>query len=178
MSADLVIVGVDPSLTSTGVAGPGWVDRIRSVGRKADTLAQRRDRLHRLADNVVARVGAPDLVVIEAPALGSKVGSMHDRSGLWWLVVDQLHDAGIAVVEVAPAARARYATGRGNSPKDEVLAAAIRRYPDVDVTGNDIADAVILRAMACDRYGQALAEVPQAHREALVKVAWPDLSHI
>ena len=55
--------------------------------------------------------------------------------------------AGHPVAEVAPALLKKYATGKGNAAKDEVLASVVRRYPQVDISGNDISDALVLAAM-------------------------------
>lgn len=178
-----VVIGLDPSLTATGLATPTGVRTIGSRGKTGATLDQRAVRLHDLAMDVVNAVEkalyvTPRerlLVVIEAPAFSRTTGHQHDRSGLWWLVVDEIHAiTDVDVVEVQPTARAKYATGKGNAGKDEVLAAVVRRYPDVNVTNNNEADALVLRAMGCDQIGQPLAVVPQSHRSALDKVAWPD----
>ncbi|MFC4912555.1 hypothetical protein [Actinomadura gamaensis] len=165
------VIGLDVSLTSTGIAIGHRLTRVTSTGRKADSLAVRCGRLRQLADQIDAQVRDVDLVVIEQPAYSRSQGSAHDRSGLWWLVVDRLHGRGIPVAEVAPTSRARYAAGRGNAGKDEVLAAAIRRYPDVPISGNDEADAYILAAMGLDHLGHPPVVVPQTHRAALDKVA-------
>lgn len=174
------VLGLDLSLTSTGLAwvvdGAAEVSRIRSTGRKGATLAQRDARLYDLRAQIALTVEGypPDLVVIEQPAFSRTTGHMHDRSGLWWLVVADLHLAGIRTVEVAPTARAKYATGKGNAGKDEVLAAVVRRYPAVEVTGNDEADALILAAMGTRHLGQPIEEsLPKLHLEAMAKVAWP-----
>jgi crossover junction endodeoxyribonuclease RuvC len=105
-------------------------------------------------------------------------GSQHDRSGLWWLVLDPVHWDGRArdVVEVPPTCRAKYATGKGNAPKDAVLAAAIRRFPDWDITGNDVADAVILAAMGARHLGHPIDQMPAAHLTAMAAVRWPTTS--
>lgn len=179
------VVGLDLSLTATGIATPDGVRTLGSKGKAGATLLQRSARLHDLAmdigsavDTVRAGLGLLSsertLVVVEAPAFSRTTGHQHDRSGLWWLVVDELCGSALVdVVEVAPSARARYATGKGNAGKDEVLAAVVRRYPDVLVSNNNEADALVLRAMGCDWLGQPLAVVPQTHRAALDKVAWP-----
>ncbi|NUS59160.1 MAG: hypothetical protein HOV66_30530, partial [Streptomycetaceae bacterium] len=86
---------------------------------------------------------------------------------------DDLIAWGHEVVEVTTGGVKKYATGKGNAGKDEVLAAVVRRYPDVEVSNNNEADALVLRAMGCDHLGQPLAVVPQTHRAALDKVAWP-----
>ncbi|TFV90426.1 hypothetical protein [Blastococcus sp. CT_GayMR16] len=179
------VVGLDLSLTATGIATPDGVQTVGSKGKAGATLLQRSVRLHDLAMDIGAAVdgvasrhrGQRVLVVVEGPAFDSRTGHQHDRSGLWWLVVDELCGSSFAdVVEVTTGGVKKYATGKGNAGKDEVLAAVVRRYPDVDVTNNNEADALVLRAMGCDHLGQPLAVVPQSHRASLDKVAWPDIA--
>jgi crossover junction endodeoxyribonuclease RuvC len=174
------VVGLDLSLTSTGIAvitGDGvQLQRVRSKGTADATLDERADRLHSLRDCVISHL--PDtatLVVIEQPAFSRQTGHMHDRSGLWWLVIDSLHAAGHAVAEVTPSTLKKYATGRGNASKDEVLLETAKRFADVvDVTGNDVADALVCAAIAADHLGQPIVDMPAAHRKALDAVRWPD----
>ena len=178
------VVGLDLSLTATGIATPDGVRTITSKGTAGASLVSRAIRLHRVCAEVYAEVarvvneqprGVDTLIVIEAPAFSRTTGHQHDRSGLWWLVVSEIGSWDrVDLVEVQPTARAKYATGKGNAGKDEVLAAVVRRYPDVEVTNNNEADALVLRAMGCDWLGQPLAVVPQTHRAALDKVAWPE----
>lgn len=115
-----------------------------------------------------------DLVVVEQPAFSRSTGSMHDRSGLWWLAVAKLRSLDRPVVEVTPTARAKYATGKGNAGKDAVLAAVVRRYPDVEVTGNDEADALVLAAMGARWAGHPIDDPPKTHLAALEAVRWPE----
>jgi crossover junction endodeoxyribonuclease RuvC len=172
-----LVAGIDLSLTSTGVVlSIGHMHRVRSKGKRDDTLTVRNTRLNVIADTVVALAATADLAVVEQPAYGQPGGSVHDRAGLWWLVVSRLHDLGVPVAEASPTARAKYATGKGGGPsasKDAVLAAVVRRFPDWDVTGNDVADALVLCAMGRDHLGAPLADIPALHRDALLKVAWP-----
>lgn len=174
-----IIIGIDPSLTGTGIARVDTDDRlvaetwtVTSKGKAGDDLATRRRRLRDLIMAIRRAVHVPDLVLIEAPAYSSRTGHMHDRSGLWWLLVDEL--ALMApVVEVTAGGVKKYATGKGNAGKDEVLLAVARRYPHVDVRDNNQADALVLAAMGADHAGTPLVELPKVHREALAKVAWP-----
>lgn len=171
------IVGLDLSLTSTGVAsitdGDITVRRVQSKGRKDATLHERRDRLADLAAAITEHAQDATLVVIEGPSFGQhRQSGQHDRAGLWWLVVDLLAEV-TRVVEVPPASRSKYATGKGNASKDAVLAAVVRRYLAVDVTGNDEADALILAAMGARHLGQPIDDMPLTHTAAMTKVAWP-----
>jgi crossover junction endodeoxyribonuclease RuvC len=184
------IVGLDLSLTSTGVAtietGDGHehctVERITSKGSKDATLYQRQARLHNLRLDICLRAGMADLVIVEGPSFGqARQGGQHDRAGLWWNVVDWLINNaeadgwGVPVAEVPPATRSRYATGKGNAAKDAVLAAVVRRYPQVEVTGNDEADALVLAAMGARHLGHPIEDsLPQTHIAALDAVRWPE----
>lgn len=178
------IVGLDLSLTTTGLAAvcdddtiPRWyavVDRIQTKP-DGDELADRMRRLDEIVDGVHGWVhDAADLVVVEGLAYASKSPHATERAGLWWLVVSRLLHNGYPVAIVSPTARAKYATGRGNAPKDAVLAAAIRRYPDVEITGNDEADALVLAAMGARALGHPVDDLPATHLDAMAKVAWPD----
>jgi crossover junction endodeoxyribonuclease RuvC len=176
------VVGLDLSLTSTGVAilsGGQPVLFTASAKANGKDVASRVDRLDTLASDIVERIAAlerwPHLVVVEAPAFSRTTGQQHERSGLWWLTVREfVVEYGLDVVEVSPTTRARYATGRGNASKDTVLAAAIRRYPWSDIAGNDTADALVLAAMGRRWLGHPVEDsLPQAHLAAMGGVTWP-----
>lgn len=187
MSATLV-VGIDLSLTSTGIAALRWGDldshgvtstwttRVQSKGQAGASLAARIRRLRNLRQAIVDYASGADLVVIEGPSYAqANAAAAHDRSGLWWQIVDLLDDDfGCTVVEAAPKCRIKYATGKGNLGKDAVLAAVVRRYADVDVTGNDVADALVLAAMGARHLGHPIEDsLPATHLAAMAGVAWP-----
>jgi crossover junction endodeoxyribonuclease RuvC len=175
------VVGIDLSLTSTGIAiitnGVATTQRVNSKGKKDATLEQRMTRLHNLALTIASDIvwkAHPTLVVIESPAYSRTMGSMHDRSGLWWMTLDLIDSLELTVVEVTSGGRCKYATGKGNAAKDDVLSAVVRRYPDVDVNGNDEADALILAAMGARHLGVPIEEsLPKANLLGMAGVHWP-----
>lgn len=177
------VIGIDPSLTSTGIAHvrDGQIVLIGHVGSKGkadDTLGMRWARLNLLGAQVMAQAAAaqPDLAVIEGPSMASKFGHPHDRSGLWWQLVSRLMGAGIKVVEVPPSNRMKYATGKGNAAKDAVLTDVVRRYQAQTthaIAKNDQADALVLAAMGSRHLGQPVeSSLPLSHLAAMDKVAW------
>lgn len=175
------VVGLDLSLTASGVATAGGCRTVGSPGRKGASLRVRHARLADIATRVclaVSEAAAPRaaLVVIEGPSFGSRGGQSHERAGLFWVVIDELISAGHLVAEVPPATLKKYALGRGVGDKGAMVDAAARRLPGI-VTGgqNDVVDALWLRAMGCDRLGFPLAVLPVKHREALDAVVWPDV---
>jgi hypothetical protein len=167
------VAGIDVSLTGTGVATLGGTALITSKGHRKDSIAQRRTRIKGIVDQVLIEIGAVDLAVIEGPSHHSVGGSVWDRAGLWWRIVDRLCAESIPVAVMPPMSRAKYATGNGGSRKDAVMEAARRRYGAVLDNDNE-ADALVLRAAGLDWLGQPLAEVPAGHRAALAGCQWPD----
>jgi crossover junction endodeoxyribonuclease RuvC len=59
-----------------------------------------------------------------------------------------------------------------------VLAAVVRRYPHTDVTGNDLADALVLAAMGARRLGFPIeTSLPVANLAAMTKISWPQAGY-
>ncbi|HET8581740.1 MAG TPA: hypothetical protein VFL65_00700 [Jatrophihabitans sp.] len=173
MSDAVRVLGVDPSLASTGLATRDGADTIET---KPGGWASDLHRLQYIAAMVrnAARAALADVVVVEGLAFSSKSGKAGDRAGLHWLIRDRLDALGVRVVIVPPTSRAKYATGKGNAGKDAVLIEVVRRLP-ILVDNNNEADAAVLLAMGLDHYGAPLATMPAAHRAALAAVDWPDL---
>lgn len=182
----MIAVGIDLSLTSTGIARIEsddpipWLATVTSNGTHDATLLERAERIEELTERIVHVVtndGLPSLVVVEGPSYGQhRQSGQHDRAGLWWSVASALTRRGVALVEVAPAARMKYATGVGNAKKDAVLAATIRRYRTAVITGNDEADALILAAMGARALGGPVeTSLPERNRAAMDKVRWGEV---
>lgn len=171
------VLGIDPSLTATGISDGCATWLVKSKGTGDATLSDRSWRLAELRAAITNHIETRphvDLVVIEQPAFSRQNGHMHDRSGLWWLVVDWTVFHGIPVVEVSPTALKKYATGSGAAKKSAVIDATARRFPEVDTGGGDDnrCDALWLSAMGIDHLcGDSV--VPAAQRAVLDKVAWP-----
>ncbi|MFC9941227.1 hypothetical protein [Nocardiopsis alba] len=114
------VVGLDVSLTGTGVANTnGWS---ASIGQKNITTLPTQERaraIKKLADKILLEIGAPDLVVIEGPSYASKGGGNHERSGLWWWLVERIASwESTELVEVPPSLVKKYAIGKGQASKE------------------------------------------------------------
>lgn len=175
------IIGIDPSLTSTGLAVIDTEDRlvvpvwtVGSSGHRADPWHARHARFRALTAQIIATTDADDadLAVIEAPTLGQgRQGGHLDRHGLWWSIYGALADLHVTVVPVSSATRQKYATGKGNAGKDQVLLAVARRYPHIEVANNNEADAVVLAAIGARYLGEPVEDhLPKSHLDAMVKV--------
>lgn len=172
------IIGLDLSLTATGIAGNktgGWADVIRPPAKMGGH--GRLDWLRlTIICGYVTDVTDP-YVVVEGPSYASTTGSFHERAGLWWLVTHDLWKRGIPYASVPPTTLKRYAVGKGNATKDAVLVAVTRRFPWCPAD-NNAADAATLAAMGADHFGAPMCDMPKANRGALDAVVWPPLSAV
>lgn len=178
------VIGLDLSLTSTGVAlmkdgeFAAYVNP-KTKGKKGDQPSDYLRRFEHITGEVFRFIDNEmpvDLAVIEAPSHGSSFGNPHERAGLWWEIVKGLDDRGIPVAQVAPATRAKFITGDGRAKKDVVLAFAIERYVQAHtprIPNDDVADALGLADMGSHHLGQSHGALPARSLEALVVVKWP-----
>lgn len=162
-------IGVDLSLASTGISNGSTTHLIRPK------LILGLDRIRWIGSQILGgcvTLDKPVTIAIEGPSYGSQHGKEHERGGLWWHVVEKLDQFGYPVLVVAPATLKKYATGKGNAGKDQVLLAASRRF-DWFAGGNDEADALFLAAIAAHLAGAPIVQMPALHTTDLAsKVSW------
>ena len=166
-----IVVGLDLSLTATGIA------HLTPTGAVVDTIRGKGTgitRLRALAREIRDLCTGATLVVIEGPAYHQASGAgYHERAGLHWMVLDRLHWAEVPSVVVSTSVMKKYATGKGSGKKGPTIDAAIRRYPEVDTAGDDNAcDALWLAALGLDHL-TGIHRVPESHRVVLSSVDWP-----
>jgi Holliday junction resolvasome RuvABC endonuclease subunit len=182
------IVGYDQSLTSFGAAcvrpgSPAELHRWQPPGKLRGD-----ERLAWHLVNVEETARDCDLALVEGLAFGAKGSSLLDLAGLFTLVTFRLWQMGVPYAVVSPFVRAKYITGRAGANKEDCLVAVIKRFPGIDVRGNDMADALTLAAMGADKYGFPLAVMPADQRAVLTSIvpakkmnpahpaiAWPEL---
>ncbi len=159
------IVGLDLSLSATGVATDTG-ERIVKAPAGDDIIGRCITLAARIRD---AAGDGPKVFVIEdlpsarLAGAGSSVKSLGIMHGVVRLTLRQV---GHTEMLVQPATLKKYATGKGNASKGEVLAAAIRRLGYGGADHNE-ADALWLRAIGHALFGEPLVELPAVHRAAL-----------
>ncbi|MFF9787109.1 hypothetical protein [Streptomyces nigrescens] len=178
-----VVIGLDTSLTATGIASSnGWCRtvgyqkaRAKDPGITQLPHPQRMAALRAIRTDVIHNIGRPDLVVLETPAFSRAGGGGHERGWLWWSLYNHLTAAEIPVGLMDPRQRMLYATGKGAATKSAVVDAVARRWPQYETGGDDnLADAVVLMAAGRDWLGHPIADVPKTHRKAIDNAIWPD----
>lgn len=191
------LVGVDLSLTSTGVARltldeSGEHDQPLShtevVGyalAKDATLQERAERVWRVAYGVLELTvpgsntrNPPDLLAVEGPAYANDPGA-GELHGLRWAVYRHWTRHAVPFVEVNPSTLKLYATGNGRAEKTLVVQAIRRHYGDRfdiplrKVDGReDVADAIALVAMAARSIGRPIDEDHPTRLRAVRTPRW------
>lgn len=167
-------VGLDLSLTSTGVAD-GETTRCLKVKLPVKaTELQRTQRLHTLSVLIDKACRWARLVIIEGPSYGSQATHAHSTGELHGLVKVIMLQRRIPFAVPSPSSLKLYATGKGNASKEAVFKEALKR--GAEVNNFDEADAWWLLQMAYAQYGHAHRIVmPAKNTTALEKVQWPQI---
>jgi Holliday junction resolvasome RuvABC endonuclease subunit len=174
------IIGLDLSLTSTGVALPdGTTVTIRP--RHVDPRGR---RLNDLAGQLTTLLGkwTPQVAILEgyAPSGRRFWVSFAYRAEWTGLALTLLQRYRVAVVEVGPGKLKKYATGRGDADKDQMVAAA--HAAGGTPANDDEADAYLLRAFGRlvidghDLFGQPDDEARRLHLAG--DLWWPTLDEL
>jgi len=180
-----LVIGLDPSLTSTGIAHlDGRTTTVKT--RKADGDGRLLHIAHAVTMAAIEQFEAgtgplPALAVLEdlpTHAKGSGItGMVHG------VVRAALINLGVPYALVVPATLKSYACDDGRASKPDMAAAAYlaagREFPG-DLTkggnGGDQCDAWWLRAAGLDRLGFPEFTLPQAQRNRLTKAKWPEVA--
>lgn len=158
------VVGLDLSLTGTGIATATSTRRVGTEPKHGDTI-QRSGIIWRAVLETLQDV-RPALVVVESPAFAATGGQGHERGYLWWRVMEVVQGAGVPWKKATPQMLKKYATGSGAADKDAMVLAAARRFEWF--TGkNDEADALWACAMGYEFLGSPILAMPKVNREAL-----------
>ncbi|MFE4691222.1 hypothetical protein ACFRH6_14330 [Streptomyces sp. NPDC056749] len=171
----LRVIGLDLSLTSTGVCLPdGSTFRIKTRQKDGDR------RLLAIRDGVRSALAAhrPHLAVVEdLPKHAMAAGITAKVHGI---VLGELLDARVPYAYVVPATLKSYACDHGNADKARMAAAAYLAagVEFSDDKGGDQCDAWWLRAAGHDALDAPLFGMPQAQRDRLLKVEWPDVAGV
>jgi len=159
------VVGLDLSLRHTGIA---YADGTTATIETSDERGTNRLAIIRQAvrDALDVAEFLPDLVVVEGYSYHSRGRALFGLGELGGVVRLELHDLGAPWAVLSPSALKKYATGRHQANKTEMVVAARDRLGFEGVS-DDQADALWLRAAGLAHMGAPLARMPKANQRAL-----------
>jgi Holliday junction resolvasome RuvABC endonuclease subunit len=170
---DVDIVGLDLSLTSTGICVDGECSAIATASKGAE-------RLHWLRTVILDRITEVQfpVVCIEGYSFGSRNSQAHAIGELGGVIRVALWEKSIPWIDIPPTCRAKFATGKGNASKNEVVSAISARTGIVwsGKGADDMCDAWILREMALAHLGKTEFSWPQINLTSLQTIDWSALN--
>ena len=163
------IMGLDLSLTSTGLSVNEDTFIIASKKKGAARLSEISQAVLDSCLNLDVRC-----VIVEGYSFASRNSQAHSIGELGGAVRMRLYDNNIDYVEVPPPCRAKFATGKGNASKGEVISAVSAKTGKIfsGGGGNDECDAWVLEQMGLTKLGQSKWDWSKEQLSALNKVEW------
>lgn len=136
------ILGLDPSLTATGIViltdskiEESYLTKTKPTYTTIDELK----RLIKIRDSIGLK--NIDLVVMEGIAFGvRKTSALAQLAALNYLIRERLYREKIPFIIATPTELKKFVTGKGNMPKDMMLLETYKRY-DISFDDNNLCDA-------------------------------------
>ncbi|GFG65798.1 hypothetical protein MKUB_32880 [Mycobacterium kubicae] len=193
----MIAVGIDPSLTSTGVAvlADGKLAHYGRYGREGHngatyvTRSRRVRRMIREVTEAAFTAGTPDVFVIEEhPYAVGNQGNEFDRAAIWHGIYGNLDARGVAGVVVNNSTGKAWVTGAGRASKRDMMAAIDAWYAGqinppllkLRITvdhPDDLADAIGYATMGAFKLGDPIPFEPKKrHTTALALLPWPKIA--
>lgn len=182
----MIVAGVDPSLTSAGVAildngQPTLAESYGFPGHNGASYQQRSRRIRHQVWNATREIlrirDHVALVVIEEHPYAVRIsGSEFDRSALWHGIYGALDHANIPIAVMPNSTAKKWITGRGNAKKPEIVATIDSWWPGV-ARNDDEADALGLAAIGAHHLGDPMPfTTKERHTTALANIPWPEVA--
>lgn len=169
------LMGLDLSLTSTGYS-------INQETGVISTKAKGAQRLSVMSNSVLNLIkgNSVDVVILEGYSFASRNSQAHSIGELGGAVRMRLWEQDVPFIEVPPTCRAKFATGKGNAGKNEVIS-SISAKTNIVWSGSgadDECDAWILEQMGLAFLGKSQYDWSEAQRSALKSIEWGPLGEM
>ncbi|QOC58875.1 RuvC-like resolvase [Mycobacterium phage Jolene] len=195
----MIAVGIDPSLTSTGVAvlvdgklaHYGRYGRPGQNGASYTTRSRRVRRMIREVTKAALTAGRPDVFVIEEhPYAVGNQGNEFDRAAIWHGIYGNLDAHEVPGVVVNNSTGKAWVTGAGRASKEDVIAVIddwytgqidppLAKWRKTVDHPDDVADAIGYATMGAFKLGDPLPFEPkERHRTALALLPWPKKAQV
>jgi crossover junction endodeoxyribonuclease RuvC len=159
-------VGIDPS-SKTGLV---IIDKQGNIINTQDVTTKVKEdpqRFSDIAEKIIDELQPNDLIAIEGFSYGSKGKGVSFQYGLGWIIRHLLLERGYEYTEVPPTSVKKFATGKGNTKKDEMVLPIYKKW-GFEHTSDNVRDAFVLAQMAKGIYDSS--NLTEYQKEALKKV--------
>jgi crossover junction endodeoxyribonuclease RuvC len=159
-------VGIDPS-TKTGLV----ILENNKVHTAIEITSKEKRDPHRFMDiakTVMKYITEHDVICIEGFSYSSRGAAVSVQYGIGWILRAELIKAGLSYYEVPPSSVKKFATGKGNAKKDELVLPIYKRW-GFEHNSDNVRDAFVLAQISRALNGQV--ELTKFQQEALNKIS-------
>jgi crossover junction endodeoxyribonuclease RuvC len=159
-------VGIDPS-TKTGLV----ILENNEIHTAIEVTSQEKRDPHRFMDiakKVRKYITEYDVICIEGFSYNSKGSAVSVQYGIGWILRSELIRAGFNYYDVSPTVVKKFATGKGNTKKEEMVLPIYKRW-GFEHNSDNVRDAFVLAQIARALNGQV--ELTKFQQEALNKIS-------
>ena len=139
-------VGIDPS-TKCGLVILNQNGEVEVQKEITSKVKMDPHRFMDLASQVRGYVNELDVICIEGFSYGSKGRGVSTQYGIGWSIREELIRNGYEYIDIAPSGVKKFASGKGNTKKDELVLPIYKRW-GFESDSDNIRDAYILAQIA------------------------------
>lgn len=175
LSQIMKLLGLDLSLTSSGYSLNGNTGIITTKAKGPERLSiVNKTVLQLCLDEFI------DCVVMEGYSFASRNSQAHSIGELGGCIRMTLWECGIPYIEVPPTSRAKFATGKGNAGKTEVISAISSKTGKLfsGAGADDECDAWVLEQMGLAKINKSVYSWTKDQLSALEKIDWSPLDNL
>ena len=167
------IMGLDLSLTATGIVvlkeGTVITKRLVKTKPQGNLPLDEIERLLGIKEEIRKEIKTyePELILIENLAfMARNTTALVQLAGLNYMVREMLAISRTPFVMVAPSTLKKFATGKGNGPKDIVILETYKNF-NVSFVDNNLCDAYVLSMIGCALKNECPKKLTVPQKEVL-----------
>lgn len=135
-------IGIDPS-TKTGLVVLDKQGNIMHQKEITSNIKTDPARFVDITENAMKHIKEGDRVVLEGFSYGSKGRGVSTQYGIGWTIRTALYHKDIDYIEVTPGGLKKFATGKGNTSKDNMILPIFKRW-GFEHDSDNVRDAYVL----------------------------------
>jgi crossover junction endodeoxyribonuclease RuvC len=139
-------VGLDPS-TKTGFVALDQQGNVLRAKELTGVGSQDPKRMVTLLDEVMDHIQPEDVIALEGFAFGAKGQGVSVQYGIGHGIRNSLYRKILSFYEIAPSAVKKYATGKGNTKKDEMVLPIFKKW-GFEHSSDNVRDAYVMARIA------------------------------
>jgi crossover junction endodeoxyribonuclease RuvC len=159
-------VGIDPS-TKTGLVILNRDGEIINQEEVKSKLKSDPDRFVDLTESILEELHPNDIIAIEGFSYGSRGRGVSTQYGIGWLIRAELYKRGYEYIEVSPSAVKKFATGKGNEKKENMVLPIFKHW-EFEHPSDNVRDAYVLAQIAKGIRG--ISKLTKYQEEVIKKV--------